>query len=142
MWFQRAELLLRTVAYAKSVVTNIEAMCNTFVRLCTGLAATSPKIKLNAEIHDFIVIYTGHEIPYSFLQLYSAETFEAFVVSSPLIVQDTFKGRADKLCKRLDCAKAEGQKKFKVKKIVHKTAPNPNPNDDLEILPPASYTIK
>ncbi len=42
--------------------------------------------------------------------------------------------------KRAEKSKQEGQKKFKVKKIVHKASTPAE--EDTGVLPPAKYTIK
>ena len=81
MWFDRVEMLLKTLSYAKTAAMNIEAMCNTFADLCNAAANFNNKLKLCTEVEDFLRMYMSHELPYAIFELQSAETFESFVVS-------------------------------------------------------------
>lgn len=80
MWFERAEMLLNTMVYAKNALTNIEAMCNSYTLICNSMNTLDTKSKLYNETVDFLKMYTTHEIPYAVFEIQSAEAFESFVV--------------------------------------------------------------
>ncbi len=57
-------------------------------------------------------------------------------------MQETYKKRAEEICAKLEKARKEGQKKYKVKKIVHKTSATTVTEPEVTVLPPPKYVIK
>ena len=80
MWFERAELLIKTVDYVKKAAMNVEAMCNTFYAICASLSTINNKLKIYNEVNEFIQMYMTHELPYAMFEIYSCDAFESFVV--------------------------------------------------------------
>ena len=80
MWFERAEMILKTVEYVKKAATNIEAMCGIFSKICEFSAGIDPKMKLFGETVEFLDMYKAYELPYEAFEIHSAEAFESFVV--------------------------------------------------------------
>ena len=82
MWFERVQMLVDTLDYAKKVAMNVEAMCRTFIKVGEFSNGLDPKNKLFAEVGEFLNMYVAHDLDYDFFEITSAEAFESFVVNA------------------------------------------------------------
>jgi len=80
MWFERAQMLINSLEYAKKAVINIEAMCKSFIKVLEFSTGLDKKNKLYTEVNEFLKMYIEHDLGYSALEFSSAEIFQSFVV--------------------------------------------------------------